>query len=55
MIIGLIKVTNYWLDRQVKCLERDFVEEGGIRKRMTRAGLEAPAKQERKQGGAHSP
>jgi len=55
VIIGLIKVTNYLLDRQVKRLERDFVEEGGIRERMTRARLEARAKQKRRKGGPHGP
>jgi four helix bundle suffix protein len=38
-IIGLIKVTNYLLDRQLRQLERAFVEEGGLRERMTRARL----------------
>ncbi len=39
-IIGLIKVTNYLLDRQIRQLERAFVEEGGLRERMTRARLQ---------------
>ncbi len=47
VIIGLIKVTNYLLDRQIKRLERDFLEEGGLRERMTRARLEERAKQNR--------
>lgn len=38
-IIGLIKVTTYLLDRQIRSLERAFVEEGGLRERMTRARL----------------
>jgi len=38
-IIGLIKVTNYLLDQQLKRLEMDFVEQGGLRERMTRARL----------------
>lgn len=38
-IIGLIKVTNYLLDQQLKRLEKDFVEQGGLRERMTRARL----------------
>jgi four helix bundle suffix protein len=39
VMIGLIKLTNYLLDRQIKALERAFLEEGGIRERMTRARL----------------
>jgi four helix bundle suffix protein len=39
VMIGLIKLTNYLLDRQIRHLERAFVEEGGLRERMTRARL----------------
>lgn len=39
VIIGLIKVTTYLLDRQLNQLERAFVEEGGLSERMTRARL----------------
>lgn len=39
-IIGLIKITTYLLDRQIRTLERAFVQEGGLRERMTRARLE---------------
>jgi len=45
VLIGLIKVTRYLLDRQLRRLERDFVEEGGLRERMTRARLAQRAKQ----------
>jgi four helix bundle suffix protein len=38
--ICLIHQTNYLLDRQMLRLQADFVEEGGIRERMTRARLE---------------
>jgi len=38
-IIGLIKVTNFLLDQQLKRLEKDFVKQGGLRERMTRARL----------------
>lgn len=38
-IIGLIKVTNYLLDQQVRRLESDFVRKGGLRENMTRARL----------------
>ena len=39
VIIGLIKVTNKLLDRQIIRLEKDFVKEGGLRERMFRARL----------------
>lgn len=45
VMIGLIKLTNYLLDRQLKRLEQDFLKEGGLRERMTRARLSARAKQ----------
>ena len=35
--ICLIHQTNYLLDQQIRRLERDFLEEGGLRERMTRA------------------
>jgi four helix bundle suffix protein len=41
VIIGLIRVTNYLLDRQLKRLEQAFLKEGGLRERMTRARIEA--------------
>lgn len=43
-IIGLIKVTNYLLDQQIRRLEQDFLKEGGLRERMTRARLAERAK-----------
>jgi len=48
VIIGLIKVTNYLLDQQIRHLEKAFVEEGGLRERMTRARLDERAKQDRR-------
>jgi four helix bundle suffix protein len=45
VMIGLIKVASYLLYKQIKRLEEDFVKEGGLRERMTRARLE-----ERKKG-----
>jgi four helix bundle suffix protein len=39
VIAGLIKVTCYLLDQQLRRLERDFLEQGGLRERMTRARL----------------
>jgi four helix bundle suffix protein len=38
-IVGIIKVTTYLLDRQLKSLEAAFLREGGLRERMTRARL----------------
>jgi four helix bundle suffix protein len=45
VIVGLIKVTNYLLDQQLRRLEHDFLKVGGLRERMTRARLAARAKQ----------
>lgn len=45
VIIGLIKVTCYLLDQQLKRLEQDFLKEGGLRERMTRARLAVRARQ----------
>jgi four helix bundle suffix protein len=39
-IMGLIKVTTYPLDQQLRGLEKDFLEHGGLRETMTRARLE---------------
>ena len=36
VIMGLIKVTTFLLDRQIDQLERAFIEEGGLRERMSR-------------------
>lgn len=47
-IVGLIKVTNYLLDQQLRKLEQDFLEEGGLRERMGRARIEARDAQRRK-------
>ena len=51
VMIGLIKLTNYLLDQQLRRLEQDFLKEGGLRERMTRARLAARAQQQR--GGPH--
>jgi four helix bundle suffix protein len=36
----LIHQTNYLLDQQLRRLEKDFIEHGGLRERMTRARLQ---------------
>jgi four helix bundle suffix protein len=38
--ICLIHQANYLLDQQLRRLEQDFIKEGGIRERMTRARLQ---------------
>lgn len=38
-MIGIIKVTTYLLNQQIKQLETAFIREGGLRERMTRARL----------------
>lgn len=45
IVICLIHQTNYLLDQQLRRLEKDFLEQGGLRERMTRARLNARAKQ----------
>ena len=45
IIICLIHQSNYLLDQQIRQLERAFVEEGGLRERMTRARLNERARQ----------
>lgn len=39
ILICLIHQANYLLDQQIRRLERDFIEEGGLRERMTRARI----------------
>ena len=46
ILVCLIHQTNYLLDQLIRRLEKAFVEEGGLRERMTRARL-ARAKQKR--------
>ena len=47
VMVGLIKLTNYLLDQQLRRLEQDFLQEGGLRERMTRARLATRARQPR--------
>ena len=49
MIIGLIKVDTYLLDRQLRRLEEDFLKNGGLRERMTHARLTERDKQRREE------
>jgi four helix bundle suffix protein len=50
MAICLIHQTNYLLDRQIGRLEQDFLKEGGLRERMTRARLQAREQQRKGRG-----
>ena len=45
----LIHQANYLLDQQIRRLEKDFVEKGGLRERMTRARLEHRSGDQRRQ------
>jgi four helix bundle suffix protein len=44
--ICLINQANFLLDRQIRRLEQDFIKEGGLRERMTRARLDFRRKKE---------
>jgi four helix bundle suffix protein len=44
VIIGLIRVASFLLERQIRQQEQAFVHEGGLRERMTRARLDQRAK-----------
>jgi four helix bundle suffix protein len=44
VMIGLIKVTTFLLDRQLRTLEQKFLNDGGLRERMTRARLNSRQK-----------
>ena len=48
ILICLIHQTNYLLDQQIRRLEQDFLKEGGLRERMTRARLAARAQQQQR-------
>ena len=39
VVIGLIRVCSYLLERQLRALEQEFVLEGGLRERMTQARI----------------
>jgi len=48
--ICLIHQANYLLDRQIHRLEEDFLKEGGLRERMTRARLHSREQQRNERG-----
>ncbi|MDR2473571.1 MAG: four helix bundle suffix domain-containing protein, partial [Tannerella sp.] len=41
VMICLINIASYFLARQIKALEKDFLENGGLRERMTKARIES--------------
>jgi len=49
ILICLIHQANYLLDQQLRRLEQDFLHEGGLRERMTRARLAARTRQRSQQ------
>jgi len=51
IIICLIHQASYLLDRQLRQLERAFLEQGGLRERMTEARIQARARQNRGRAG----
>jgi len=48
VIIGLIRVASFLLDKQLKALEQAFLKEGGLRERMTKARIEVRKKDEQR-------
>lgn len=48
ILICLIHQANYLLDQQLKRLEQDFLHQGGLRERMTRARLDSRAQQQKR-------
>ena len=45
--ICVIHQANYLLDQQVKALAKNFLNEGGLRERMTKARIQARDQQKR--------
>lgn len=45
---GLIKISTYLLFQQIRHLEQDFLHNGGLRERMTKARLSARRPQNRR-------
>lgn len=50
ILVCLIHQTNYLLDQQLRQLEKAFLEDGGLRERMTRARLDRRDQQRSKNG-----
>jgi four helix bundle suffix protein len=47
ILVSLIHQANWLLDQQLRRLEKDFLDQGGLRERMTRARLAARTRQNR--------
>lgn len=45
VMIGLVNLTSYLLAKQIKTLEKEFLREGGLRERMSKARIEIRKKQ----------
>jgi four helix bundle suffix protein len=45
VMIGLINTTSYLLAKQLKTLEKEFLQEGGLRERMSQARIDVKRKQ----------
>lgn len=45
VMIGLINITSYLLAKQLKTLEKEFLQEGGLRERMSQARIDVRRKQ----------
>jgi four helix bundle suffix protein len=45
VIIGLIRVCSFLLERQLRSIEQEFLEQGGMRERMTKARIQRRNKQ----------
>jgi len=48
--ICLIHQANYLLDQQIRRLEQDFLMEGGLRERMSKARIQVRDQQRRNRG-----
>jgi four helix bundle suffix protein len=55
IIICLIHQTNYLLDQQIRKMEQVFVEEGGLRERMTHARLRQRSRQHGSRASGNRP
>jgi four helix bundle suffix protein len=44
-MISLINITSYLLAQQIKTLEKEFLQDGGLRERMSQARIEVRKKQ----------
>ena len=49
--LSLLNLACWLLHRQIQALEQEFLEEGGLRERMTRARIAAREEQMRKSRG----